>query len=125
VRFGFAPYASTYGGGTPRCQCEGSGFDVDAFGRVFYPNLGRFRVEVVDNNNNLIGTFGKYGNADSQLVPTGSEEKKPLVATPEIPMSWPTYVAVGDTYAYVADVVGMRTVKVKLNYASEETCAVK
>jgi hypothetical protein len=122
VRFGFAPYASTYGGGTPRCQCEGSGFDVDGFGRVFYPSLGRFRVEVIDNNNNLIGTFGKYGNADSQLVPTGSKDGKPLIAVPEIPLCWPTYVAAGDNYAYVGDVVGMRTVKVKLAYAAEATC---
>ncbi len=124
TRFGFAPYASTYGGGTPRCQCEGSGFDVDGFGRVFYPSLGRFRVEVIDNNNNLIGTFGKYGNADSQLVPTGSKDAEPLVSVPKIPLSWPTYVAAGDNFAYVADVVGMRTVKVRLNYAAEEICVV-
>jgi hypothetical protein len=125
VRFGFAPYSSTYGGGTPRCQCEGSGFDVDGFGRVFYPNLGRFRVEVVDNNNNFIGTFGAYGNADSQCVPTGSKDGKPLVATPGIPLCWPTYVAAGDHYAYVGDVVNMRTVKVKLNYQTEEIVPIR
>ncbi len=125
VRFGFAPYASTYGGGTPRCQCEGSGFDVDGFGRVFYPNLGRFRVEVIDNNNNFIGTFGQYGNADSQLVPTDSKDGKPLISVPAIPLSWPTYVAAGDNYAYVADVVGMRTVKVKLGYTLEKICTIE
>jgi hypothetical protein len=125
VRFGFAPYSSTYGIGTSACQCEGAGFDVDAFGRVFYPNLGQFRIEVVDNNNNFIGTFGHYGNADSQLVPTGSKDGKPLVSVPDIPLAWPTYVAAADRYAYVADLVSMRTVKVRLNYAVEETCAIQ
>jgi hypothetical protein len=72
----------------------------------------------------MIGAFGRYGNADSQLVPTGSKDGKPLVATPKIPLSWPTYVAAGDNFAYVADVVAMRTVKVKLGYAAEETCPV-
>jgi hypothetical protein len=124
VRFGFAPYASTYGGGTQRCQCEGSGFDVDGFGRVFYPNLGRFRVEVIDNNNNFITTFGRYGNADSQLVPKDSKDGKALISVPDIPLSWPTYVAAGDNYAYVADVIGMRTVKVKLGCKVEEICPI-
>jgi hypothetical protein len=124
VRFGFSPYSniSVGGGGTNNCMCEGAGFDVDAFGRVFYPNLGRFRVEVIDNNNNTVCHFGKYGNADSQLVPTGSKDGKPLLASPAIPLCWPTYVAAGDNFAYVADLVSMRTVKVRLNYRAEETC---
>ena len=33
-------------------------FDVDGFGRVFYPNLFRFRVEVIDNSNSFITHFG-------------------------------------------------------------------
>ena len=122
VRFGFAPYSSTYGGGTSNCQCEGSGFDIDGFGRVFYPNLGRFRVEVVDNNNNFIGAFGRYGNADSQCIPTGSKDGKPIVATPGIPFAWPHYVAAGDHYAYVGDLLAARVAKVKLGYAVVQTC---
>lgn len=43
-------------------MCERAGFGVDSFGRVFYPNLGLFRIEVIDTNNNPITTFGKYGN---------------------------------------------------------------
>jgi hypothetical protein len=39
VRFGYAPYSETYPAGTPVCMCEGTGFDVDGFGRIFYPNL--------------------------------------------------------------------------------------
>jgi hypothetical protein len=46
-------------------MCEGSGFAVDPFGRVFFPNLGQFRVEVIDTNNNPIATFGGYGNPDT------------------------------------------------------------
>jgi len=122
ARFGFAPYSSTYGGGTGNCQCEGSGFDVDGFGRVFYPNAGRFRIEVIDNSNNTICQFGSYGNVDSQLVPAGSKDGKPLIAVPDIPLAWPSYVAAGDNYAYVGDLISMRTVKVKLTYSVEATC---
>ncbi|MCS7046930.1 MAG: hypothetical protein NZO58_11285, partial [Gemmataceae bacterium] len=45
IRFGYAPYSAHMSGNTSHCMCEGSGFDVDPFGRVFYPNLGQFRVE--------------------------------------------------------------------------------
>jgi hypothetical protein len=117
TRFGYAPHSagSTVGSGTPHCACEGSGFDVDPYGRVFYPNLGQFRVEVVDTNNNWVGTFGKYGNEDS-----GGPNAK--VKKPEIPLAWPTYVAVSDTHVYVNDTVSRRVVRVKLNYAAEATC---
>jgi hypothetical protein len=82
---------------------------------VFFPNLGQFRVEVVDTNNNPITTFGKYGNEDSG---PGARVKKP-----DIPLAWPTYVAVSDRWAYVADTVNRRVVRVSLNYAAEQTCA--
>jgi hypothetical protein len=117
VRFGFCPYSQTYSPGTPTCMCEGAGFDVDPFGRVFFPNLGRFRVEVVDTNNNPICTFGAYGNQDS--AGAGS-----AVSTPPIPLAWPTYVAVSDTHAYVADTVNLRVVKVRLAHAAEATAQV-
>jgi hypothetical protein len=119
VRFGFSPYSniSIGGGGTGNCMCEGAGFDVDAFGRVFYPNLGRFRVEIVDTNNNFIGSFGKYGNMDS-----GGPGAQ--INVPDIPLGWPTYVAASDTHVYVNDLVSTRMVKVKLDYMAEETCPV-
>ena len=113
-RFGFAPYSAHMSGMTSHCMCEGSGFDVDPFGRVFFPNLGQFRVEVVDTNNNPITTFGKYGNEDS-----GGKDAK--VKKPEIPLAWPSYVAVSDTHAYVADTVNRRVVRVKLNCTAEAT----
>jgi len=116
--FGFAPYTATHNSCYRTCMCEGGGFDVDPFGRVFYPNLGRFRVEVLDTGGNPITTFGKYGNQDSR-------GKASLVPEPEIPLAWPLTVAVSDTHAYVADTLSRRVVKVKLACAAEETCAVK
>jgi hypothetical protein len=116
IRFGYSAYSIPGSGGM--CNCEGNGFDVDPFGRVFYPNLGQSRVEVVDTNNNWIGTFGKYGNEDS-----GGPAAK--VKKPEIPLAWPVYVAVSDTHAYVADSVNRRVVRVKLGAAAEETCEVR
>jgi hypothetical protein len=116
TRFGYAPYSGRVIGNTSHCSCEGSGFDVDAFGRVFYPNLGQFRVEVIDTNNNPITTFGKYGNEDS-----GGPDAR--VRKPDIPLAWPSYVAVSDRWAYVADTVNRRVVRVKLAYAAEADCA--
>ena len=115
-RFGFAPY-SLGGTGGDTCMCEGPGFDVDGYGRVFYPNVGQFRVEVVDANNNMIGTFGQYGNQDSG-------GKDALAKKPDIPLAWPLTVAVSDTHAYVADTVNLRVVKVKVGYAAEESCLI-
>jgi hypothetical protein len=116
VRFGFAPYGLSRGAGF--CMCEGVGFDVDGWGRIFYPNLGQFRIEMVDNNNNWIGTFGKYGNADSGGVGAS-------IKTPSIPFAWPTYVAVSDDYAYVNDTLSSRVVKVKLGAAVSAICEIK
>ena len=115
-RFGFAPWGIHHGSAT--CSCEGGGFDIDLFGRVFYPNSGQFRVEVVDAANNMIGTFGKYGNQDSG-------GKDATVKKPEIPMAWPLTVAVSDTHAYVADTINRRIMRVGLGYAAEDTCPVQ
>ncbi len=117
TRFGYAPYSAHMSGNTSHCMCEGSGFDVDPFGRVFFPNLGQFRIEVIDTNNNPITTFGKYGNEDSGGP--GARVKKP-----DVPLAWPVYVAVSDRFAYVADTVDRRVVRVKLGYAQEARCAV-
>lgn len=117
-RFGYAPYSATSSTSTDTCMCEGSGFDVDAFGRVFFPNLGQFRVEVIDTNNNPIATFGKYGNQDS-----GGKDAR--VSKPAIPLAWPVYVVASDTHAYVADTINRRVVRVRLGYAAEATCPVR
>jgi hypothetical protein len=103
--------------GTPDiCLCESPRFDVDGFGRSFYPDAGRFRVGVLDTAGNQIGTFGAYGNQDSA-------GPKSAVAVPEIPFQWVQAVAVGDEAAYVGDRLNRRVVRVKLGYAAEETVA--
>ncbi len=128
-RSGFAPYSETYPVGTPSCMCEGAGFDVDAWGRVFYPNLGQYRVEFIDNNNNWIGTFGHYGNEDSigngQAVETAWQHEGTKRVHPDIPLAWPTYVAVSDTHAYVNDTLSRRVVAVRLDAELSETVAMK
>jgi hypothetical protein len=113
VRFGYSPL-TVGAGGSNTCMCEGSKFDVDEYGRVFFPNLNQFRVEVVDTNGNPIGTFGGYGNLDS----TGKGGRLP---GPDIPLAWPLSVAVSDTHAYVGDTLNRRVAKVKLTAAVEET----
>lgn len=118
VRFGYTPYSETYSVGTPACMCEGTGFDVDPFGRVFFPNLCQFRIEVVDTNNNPITTFGHYGNQDS-----GGPAAR--VKTPDLPLAWPTYVAVSDSHAYVSDTVGLRVARVRLAASAEEACHIQ
>ncbi len=124
-RSGFAPYSETYPVGTPTCMCEGAGFDVDDWGRVFYPNLGQYRVEFIDNNNNWIGTFGHYGNADSigggKASETAYKYESSERTHPDIPLAWPTYVAVSDTHAYINDTISSRVVAVKLTADLTET----
>ncbi|MHC4917781.1 MAG: hypothetical protein ACYTGB_20080, partial [Planctomycetota bacterium] len=113
VRFGYSPL-TVCAGGSDTCMCEGSKFDVDEYGRVFFPNLNQFRVEVLDTNGNPITTFGGYGNLDSS-------GKKGRIRKPDIPLAWPICVAVSDTHAYVGDTLNRRVVRVKLGAAAEET----
>ncbi len=117
TRFGYSPYSGRVIGSTSHCSCEGHGFDVDGFGRVFYPNAGQFRVEIIDTNNNFITAFGKYGNEDS-----GGPDAR--VRKPAIPFAWPSHVAVSDRWAYVADTINRRVVRVRLGAVAEETCNV-
>ncbi|HOX07376.1 MAG TPA: hypothetical protein PK280_13320 [Planctomycetota bacterium] len=114
-RFGFAPYTATQDSCYRTCMCEGGGFDVDPYGRVFFPNLGQFRVEVLDTNGNPVTMFGKYGNQDS-----GGKDAR--VKKPDIPLAWPINVVTSETHAYVADTTSRRVAKVKLAWAAEETC---
>jgi len=99
------------------CLCESPRFDVDGFGRSFYPDAGRFRVGVLDTAGNEVCTFGTYGNQDS--AGRGSS-----VPVPEIPLCWVHAVAVGDEAVYVGDRLNRRVVRVKLDYAAEETVTV-
>jgi hypothetical protein len=103
------------------CNCENTRFDVDEFGRVWYPDLGRFRVCVLDTNGNDLAHFGGYGNAES----CGPESKDKAQAEPEIAFSWLVGVGVTDRYAYMGDAMNRRLLRAKLVYAAEESCDVK
>ena len=123
------------------CTCENTQFDVDEFGRVFYPDMCRFYVGVLDTNGNLITQFGGYGNAesmgpDSPVIDPKTAKPRPRrpddpptlqspFAKPEIAFAWLIGVAVTDKYAYMGDSLNRRLLRAKLVYAAEETCPIQ
>jgi len=114
--FGASTVPSWRTKGTPDvCLCESPRFDVDGFGRSFFPDACRFRVGVIDTAGNEVCWFGSYGNQDS----AGPDSAIP---TPDIPLYWPQAVAVGDDAVYVGDRLNRRVVRVKLAYTAEATC---
>ncbi len=138
---GFSPVGDMAVAGAGHCHCTGTDFDVDDFGRVFAPDTGRFRVGVLDTNGNPILSFGGYGNQDSSgpdsyvldpagqfLRPRRASDPADLVsplASPQIALAWIVGLAVTDRYAYVDDVINKRVLRVKLDYAVEESCDVR
>jgi len=140
-RYGFAYLLDMAGRGTDRCHCTATDFDVDDFGRVFYPDQGRFRVEVLDTNGNKILDFGGYGNQDycgpdsyvpdpekGVLRPPRKDDPEGLnspFAEPEIAFNWFVGLAVSDRYIYVADGSNRRVLRCKVGYAAETACPVK
>ena len=123
------------------CNCENARFDVDPFGRVWYPDLGRYRVCVLDTGGNVITTFGGYGNGDSsgpdspvvdpkthrvraRATGDAADLKSPF-ADPEIAFSWLLGVGATDKFIYMGDSGNRRLLRAKLLYAAEATCEVK
>jgi len=100
------------------CLCESPRFDVDGYGRCFFPDAAGFRVGVLDTGGNLLKWFGSYGNADS--AGPGSR-----VPTPGIAFYWPYSICVDDRVVYVGDRINRRVTVVKLDYATEETVGVE
>ncbi len=90
------------------CNCENTRFDVDPFGRVWYPDQGRYRFEVLDTNGNRITHAGTYGNADTR----------------GLAFTWLVGVGVTDRYAYAGDSMNQRLLRAKITYASEDGCRV-
>jgi DNA-binding beta-propeller fold protein YncE len=120
-----------------RCNCENANFDVDEFGRVFFPDFHLYRIRVIDTNGNAITHFGGYGNAESrgkdspvvdaetgQLRPPKEGEVSPF-AKPDIALAWPVGLGVNDKYAYIGDSLNRRLMRVKFTYQVEETVGVK
>jgi len=116
---GLAPFSSAGFTSNPCCVCRGPRFDLDRWGRLVMPNGVSNSVRLVDNAGNLIVEFGKYGNFDSQYVPSDAKDAKPLVATPEIPMAWLTGAGFGPDRLYVLDSYAKRVVRVDLTWKAE------
>jgi hypothetical protein len=102
------------------CWCRMPMFQVDGWGRIFYPNAVTYSVRAVDNAGNEILTFGRYGNSDSR-----GPGKDSLVRTPDVPLGWPEAVGVSEKAIYVADVLNRRIVRLLKKYAAEEAAEVK
>ena len=123
------------------CNCENVTFEVDEFGRVFFPDPAQFRVCVIDTAGNALTKFGGYGDAncmgpESSVVdpktnrvrarrPDDPKDLKSPFAEPEIAFSWLVGVGVTDRYAYLGDSLNQRLLRARLTYAAEETCEVK
>jgi hypothetical protein len=122
---GCGPYSLWGFGGNTCCVCRTPRFDVDRYGRIVMPNAVANCVTVVDNAGNEILTFGKYGNFDSQYVPDGAKDGKPLVDTPEIPLSWPVAAGVSDKAIYVNDYYNRRLVRSDFTWKAEASCPVQ
>ena len=121
---GLAPFSSAlYGNGMASCSCRGPRFDLDRYGRLALPNAFSNSVTVMDNAGNVIRAFGKYGNFDSQYVPPGATDAKPLIGTPDIPLAWPVGAGFTEKAIYVADNYNRRVVRADMTWQAEEICA--
>ena len=103
------------------CNCETTRFDVDEFGRVWFPDLNLFQVRVIDTNGNALTKFGGYGNADS----CGPDSKDKALAAPEIAFAWLVGVGATDKYVYAGDSLNRRMLRSKIVYAAEETSEIR
>jgi hypothetical protein len=123
-----------------RCNCENVTFEVDEFGRTFYPDMCGFRVGVIDTAGNAITKIGGYGNPencgpDSPVIdpktgqprPRRADDPKDLkspFAEPEIAVAWPAGVGATDKHLYIGDASNRRLLRCKLVYAAEESCGI-
>jgi len=124
-----------------KCNCENVTFDVDPFGRVFFPDLNLFRLSVIDTAGNDLTHIGGYGNAesmgpDSPVIdpktgkirprrPDDSKDLKSPFANPEIAFAWLVGIGVTDKYIYTGDSLNRRMMRLKTTYVAEETCEIK
>jgi len=70
-------------------------------------------VTVVDNNDNLIMRFGRYGNVDSW---GGLPGYGTIVPVPAFPLAYPVSAAASEDYIYVGDMVNWRMMRVRMEY---------
>ena len=112
------------GGNSSCCVCRVPRFDVDRYGRLAIPSAFSSEVLYYDNAGNLITTLGHYGNFDSQYVNPNTEAgkaKKPTIATPDIPVSWPSGAGFTENALYLCDTYNRRAVRVDKTFQAEKT----
>lgn len=117
-----APFSGSFASTSDCCVCRVPRFDLDRYGRLYLPNAITNSVRIVDNNNNLILEFGKYGNFDSQYINLNTENGKagkPTVAFPKIPLGWPTGAGASDKHVYVIDAYNERVVRADFVWKQE------
>lgn len=118
IRAGASNVPSWRTPGTPDvCLCVPVRFDVDDYGRVYFPDVARFCVHVLDTAGNHLLRFGAYGNQDS----AGPASRVP---EPQIAFAWPQIVAADQRAVYVADQLNRRIVRIRLAHAAEATVPV-
>ncbi len=109
-------YDVSFGAFDVDCIIRTPRFDVDGFGRIYYPTNVAQRVVVMDNAGNEIVAFGTYGNRDSLGGLPGD-----LVPTPDIPLAFPNSVAATDRYIYVGDMANVRLLQIEKRFALDVT----
>ncbi len=110
-RYGCSYLLDMHPGHNRRCHCTAVEFEVDDYGRVFYPDQGRFSIVVLDTNGNQIARFGRYGNQDD--------------AQEGVAIGWMVGLGISDRYVYVADAFNRQVLRCALEYTREEICAVR
>ncbi|MHC4916616.1 MAG: hypothetical protein ACYTGB_14100, partial [Planctomycetota bacterium] len=118
IYFGASPFVTWRQSFPDSCVCEGATFDVDEFGRSFFPDAGRFRCGVLDGAGNEICFFGDYGNADSA-------GEKSAIPQPAIPVLWPYMIEAGEGVVYVGDRLNRRVLQVRLDWSAQLTTDIK
>ena len=125
--------------GGPYCHCNGQSFDVDPYGRIFYPDMLRFRIVVLDSNGNEILHFGGYGNCDQRgtyswlrdskdggLRPPASSVRRRMApfGDPPFAFAFLNGIAVGEDHLYVTDTLNQRLLKIRLEYEDQAACPI-
>ncbi len=131
---GFVTPVAPTGAGWGQCTCHGARFDLDAYGRVYAPEVTRFSVKVVDSAGNLLLRVGSYGNADEGLPmrDAGSGMRDGGASSSGTPhfesrirFGWPAHVAVTGKAVYVSDMLNRRVVRLTLRPEVEKACPLR
>jgi hypothetical protein len=116
MRFGISPVPAREEG-LYKCMCNTPRFDVDLYGRVFYPDMMSHRLVVLDTAGNEMASVGR---ADWH---TRVKDGRP--ARGDLPLACGMFVAASEEAAYVGDSLGGCVVRARFVYGAEELCAIE